>query len=166
MKLVMPLSQKDFRHASLLAARFKQFADMQRHSILVTACWSDRQDIPAFIDQFLHPLFAHANYAILPDPYEGVVGTAAANHMFYQSVLRLSEPFCLFEADCFPVRAGWLDELQKSYELSGKPYAGAFNNTYNNAGEVVGRHLVGGAATIYPADLLTRIPELEFLYDR
>jgi hypothetical protein len=167
MKILMPINARDFRHAFLLSQRFKALGDMKEHSIFVTTGWSDSPDLRSFVENLLSPSFAQAEYAILPDPFEGAEGTAAASHMFYQSFLKLAErgntePICVLEADCFPVKAGWLDQISAMNLSVNKPFSGAFNHTYNREGDIIGQHLVGGAGTIYPADLLVRVPELEF----
>jgi len=81
---------------------------------------------------------------------------SAANAMFLLSASHLAsrrQPFFWCEPDCIPLRAGWLDDLERDYLLRGKPFLGALVRSTQ-----VGLPPVSlGGCAVYPFDAAERL---------
>src|SRR6266436_3087406 len=103
-KLVLPLSKKDFKLATLFALRIKKFDDMKERDILVVVTWSDQFGVPEYCE-FLRPFFKSVDLHITTDVPEDLGWPEAANHMFYEAAKFLDRygnesPWMWLEADC------------------------------------------------------------------
>lgn len=169
-KLIFPFSQADIINASLLANRFTKMGDMHEREILVTCCWKDHFGIEGVI-KALTPHFKKVEAYVMPDVPFDEGWPQAPNHMFYNSCLWLAQhgnpdPFYFFEADCFPLWPGWLDEMEQEYTEAGKPYYGFINDTWmtvDGESKITGKHMVGTG--VYPADFLDKCEGVHTLDD-
>lgn len=87
----------------------------------------------------------------------------APNQNFFECCVlfkTLNEPWMFFEADCCPLKRGWLDDLQKEYvkqtragfSIMGHKHEDAF---MPNGTQVVWRHTTGAA--VYPPDMFNYV---------
>lgn len=171
MKLVIPVSDVDVVTARFLAQRIISLGQMENTDVLVVSTMRAAWDVEPVLAT-LRPGFRSTELRVLPDECEEG-WPESANHLFYGGAAFLAdceEPFYWFEADNFPLRAGWWQQFVAEYESAGKPYMGCVNvsrfyDRQTNAEIIDGKHMVGTG--IYPGRFaqscqsihhLTRIP--------
>lgn len=163
---VFPVSYGDYGMAKSLAERIVGLGGMQDHEALVVASWRVKLDAPE-IAALYAKAFKHVDFTVPEFEEEG--WPAGPNSMFlaaadYLAAKNNPYPWFFMEADLFPLRASWLQELETGYEAAGKPYYGVINdsrfiNMETKERFVLGRHMVG--AGVYPSDFMTRCKTIE-----
>jgi hypothetical protein len=163
MLCVFPVSKSDKVLAEKVAGLLAFFGGVERHSLLVVGTRHTAKE-SADIKQKLSGVFGSVDMFI-PETECEIGWPQSPNHLFHQTVTYLFRvgnklPWYWFEADCTPLRATWLDEIETEYNIAGKPYLGAAQPTRlinSENGKFVkhdGYHVVGSC--VYPADFAKR----------
>jgi hypothetical protein len=158
MLLVFPVTKADVLLAEKLTEWMLKLGGRGRHDLLVVGTLQTAKEAARIADRLDGKLF-------VPDTECEIGWPASSNHLWVKTVNHLrntrnTQPFYWFEADCTPLRAGWLDEVETEYNVAQKPYCGAVQVTRMvdpRTKEFVkadGEHVIG--TCVYPADFPTR----------
>lgn len=71
-------------------------------------------------------------------------------------MLKVNAPWLWLEADCVPMRRGWIDDLEREWVRAGTGVIGVIRDSVRPNGEISGRHVVGVA--VYPGGLANPWP--------
>jgi hypothetical protein len=120
--------------------------DCKRCKNLAKNCFSDVKELPD-VEGIVSNWEVSANYRDASGP----------NSMFRQAVRYFSienvGPWFFCEPDCIPLKAEWIDSLEREYAQCHKPFMGVIPSVPN-----ISAHLNGAA--IYPANALNICPIL------
>jgi hypothetical protein len=138
---------------------------MKSVSAVICCCWESKFDVEPIVAE-AYSIFENIEWHVLPDVPGGDGWPNAANHMFYESMLRIlpCDPVYWMEADCFPLKPNFFAALEYEYQQSKKPYMGVIEpSRWTIAGKYVekGKHMVGTG--IYPSDFLTKCKRIHYL---
>jgi hypothetical protein len=164
--VVLPIYRGDLHLALPLLRRLASWrGELQEHHFAMLCCWEDKFDIEPLAKD-MSELFKNFRFQVIPDVPEFGGWPDAANHMFYHAARWCAgEAFYWFEADNFPLRPCFLDDLEKEYSESGKPYMGVINVSRwqmpDGKTEERGQHMVGTG--IYPKDFLSVCKSIHFV---
>jgi hypothetical protein len=151
MIVVLPYCEKDATRMLELIGWMGELGKLERHQAVLIAAKPVPHEQTGVIYREAKAIFGDVQ----------VVGQALAdergwpmscNRLFAIAtnyMAKRRQPWLWCEADCIPLKHGWIDLIESEYLASGKPFLGA----------VVGKpypHLNGNA--VYPGDLRTRCP--------
>lgn len=80
-----------------------------------------------------------------------------ANRMFLEAAQRARGPFLWLEPDCVPLKAGWMDAIEKAYVECGHSYMGRVTRGMLKGAPCT---YLPGAGTVWPADSYGQLAEL------
>jgi hypothetical protein len=163
MLCVLPVTKSDKALALKLAGLISLFGGVKQHKLLVVGTLSTVKEATAISD-LLADIFEKSE-VFMPETECEIGWPQSCNHLFSQVVLYLDRtqnklPWYFCEADCTPIRATWLDEIETEYNTSKKPFLGAVQKTRlvdPETGEFSkydGEHVIGSC--VYPADFARR----------
>lgn len=165
MNLVIPTSRFDKHLLPDLARVLKKFGPYRGHKLITFATETATQEANAFTESLRADFDAVATGHLTL----GIEGWPIAPNRMFRMIAETIQtkyndaPWLLLEPDCTPVKDGWLQDIDLAYKKAGKPYFGCIVHTRvvklnPNAGDPPPseQHMVGGAATVYPANAAAR----------
>lgn len=145
MLCVMPWCGREQGRMIELLNWMRDLGGAKSHDVLLVAAKPltefDKADVMEAAKQVFNSMELITTYYEDPRPWP-----VNANLMFQRAARHVHEhrkvPWFLNEPDCIPLKPGWLDTLESTYKVCGKPFMGCIVTEP--------RHLTGNA--IYPAD--------------
>lgn len=157
MLIVLPVSASDAHLVTPLVDVMRKFGGLENHRALVVTAASSKEEGEFYADS-VRPLFGSVELFVFPQPTApgwpmgcNAYFAATAQHL---ELNRNTDPWYWFEADCTPLREGWLTALVEEYQLAKMPFMGCKEETLVLRNGIVtadGYHMVG--AGIYPPNL-------------
>lgn len=168
MVVVIPFCSQDLHLVRLLADYLLTFPRQERSQLILAGDTSVSDELRPLAERFALSFRDVTTRALAVPLGRGwplganLMFRAVANWLHYD--FRVRSPWYYMEPDNTPLAPDFLDALETEYNLSGKRFLGAFEETRygDQPGEIQvdGHHMVGTG--VYPPDFAARSPLLKF----
>lgn len=105
----------------------KSLGGCPKHRALLVAAIQVSESNRKKVRELAEQVFAHVDLITTPKELENERWPIGANYMFKTAAEWLADsrsPFFWHEPDAWPLRSGWMDELEREYYQHGKPFMG------------------------------------------
>lgn len=149
-----------------LCARIQQLGGVQNHEcLIVSPIGTNLDDIEGPLKRSFGQVHIH-QYQPMLKGWPAGPNEAAAHamlHIWTNNALRYH--YLILEPDCVPMTDRWLDMIDIAYRQGGNGghVLGSKTNTFNAAGQVIGKHTVGVA--VYPKNWPEICPPIKSMID-
>jgi hypothetical protein len=159
--LVMPFCESDFIDLQLLLNWMNELGGLKsRACVFVADCKMSQKDLDLALEKG-RGLFGQVELVKTPHALPDESWPLGANWLWLTAAKhmeKLGHPWFWCEPDCIPLRAGWLDDLDRAYQECQKPFLGCLVKKHHAspaspASPAV--HMNGIA--VYPADAFQRL---------
>ncbi len=178
MLFVFPVSASDHELVEPLTKTIKKLGPIGNHSAIISST-PTAVKAAQHLQKELQSSFKTVDLFVLDTEPAGGWPKACNIHFrdtayhIYERFGQIIQPWYWFELDNTPLVRGWADELQKEFNVSGKPFMGVVHPTHFVSGydedgkpdtfEQRGSHMVGTG--IYPSNLWKRSTMIKFLVE-